>query len=108
MVALLDEEVEAGDPVDLEGDRLLPWLQTVAPAPSPTASRLTCCPLATGKRAGEPVSCDVSAKRVPETASGSTSLTSTLSGVTESPMAISALATRTGTVFFSTTVVVLS
>ena len=42
--------------------------------PSPTASWLTCDPALIGKSAGAPVSCDGSAMRVPETASGSTSL----------------------------------
>jgi hypothetical protein len=75
VVARLDQEVEAGDALDLEGDRLLTRLEAggcsvAEPADSDRLLRHL-LPRLTGKRAGEPVSWEGSAIRVPETASGS-------------------------------------
>ena len=100
-----DEEVEPRRAVDLEGDRLLPGLEECgdveAPgpwSPAPIASPLTCEPAGTANSAGCPDTWDTLESPVPITAAGSTSCSSTLSGVTGSPMSMSSVATSTVTV----------
>ena len=70
-------------------------MSTSVMSPMPIASAVTCEPSGIAKSAGWPDTADVDASGVPCTASGSTSSSSTLAGVTSSPMSMSSVATRT-------------